>query len=54
MKILADCPDSATPTLALPPAWGRGGWGGFSYQDAEKPVFAQAAQKGPDARGRAM
>jgi len=41
MKILADCPDSATPTLALPPAWGRGGWGGiFVPQDGKGDLLA--------------
>jgi len=35
MKTLANYPDASTP-MALPPGtpwvWGRGGWGGFSYQ----------------------
>ncbi len=30
MKTLANCPDSATPTLALPPPWGRARVEGFA------------------------
>ncbi len=33
MKTLAGCPESATPIPALPPAWGRGGWGGYSWAE---------------------